>query len=237
MNLADIRKKAQRERRDRESAASFGGTGTARDDHGMPAALPVAAPADVPPGRLQAVPLPEPDAPFDPLGVILAGRDAVRAASAPGAVPEAGPEEGLTGFLGFTIGGETFAIEIDQVREIIRPRRVTPVPRAPESITGILSHRGAIITVLDLSGRLGVNHGSPAGAKRIIVVRKGGGLCGLMVDGVGRVVMLPASAVEPVPAGLAEENREFVSGIARHREAMLILLNLDKVLDIGWRCT
>jgi purine-binding chemotaxis protein CheW len=233
MNIADIRKKAQRERLNRESNASFGGAGDARDDHGASTVLSGAGPPGVPTDGLPASPLPEPDAPFDPLGMILAGREAVRAASHQSVVPESGMHEELTGFLGFTVGGETHAIELDRVREIIRPRRVTPVPQAPVSITGILSHRGAIITVLDLSGRLGIDHGSTSGSKRIIVVRKGGGLCGLLVDGVGRVVMLSASSVEPVPAGLTAENREFVSGVARYRGAMLILLNLDKVLDIG----
>lgn len=236
MNLADIRKKAQRERQEQDKVAA----------------------GRVPVVPLEACPLPNtptpelrhslqpssgldrtltPIEPFDPLGVILAGREAVRAALLCEVAPELAAEEELAGFLVFMVGGENYAVEIDRVRETLRPRRVTPVPRAPESITGIISHRGAIISVLDLTGRLCLDMSSPAGAGRIIVVRKGSGFCGLLVDRVDRVVMLQPSAIEPLPAGSVGENREFVSGIVRHRGAMLILLNLDKVLDIGLRST
>lgn len=236
MNLADIRKKAQRERQEREQTAAAE----------VPVVLHVARPlsTDLPADLALTEPtvavsehFPRSVESFDPLGLILAGREAVRAASLSEVAPESAAEEELAGFLMFMVGGENYAVEIDRVRETIRPRRVTPVPRAPESIMGIISHRGAIISVLDLSKRLGLDHSSSVVAGRIIVVRKGGGFCGLLVDAVGKVVMLPLSTVEPVPAGPPTENREFISGIARHRGLMLILLNLDKVLEIGLRST
>ena len=143
----------------------------------------------------------------------------------------------LSAFLRFDVGSETYAVAIDQVKEIIRPRRITPVPRAPLFIKGILSHRGAIIPVLDLTTRLGFGASHRAGTERIVVVRKGGGVCGILVDGVGRVVKLPTSAVEPAPMAPAGGNSEFVSGIARHRGQLMVLLNLDKVLDIGGHST
>ena len=236
MNLAEIRKKAQRERQERERTAAAGAPVVLHEAPPLPITPPSELLYTEPSDSVSEYPQ-KPVGPFDPLGVILAGREAVRAASLQEVVPESAREEELAGFLSFTVVGETYAVEIGRVRETIRPRRVTPVPRAPESISGIISHRGAIISVLDLSKRLGLDHNSSAGAGRIVVVRKGGGFCGLLVDGVGRVVMLPSSAVEPAPAGQAAENREFVSGIARHRGVMLILLNLDKVLDIGWRST
>ena len=236
MNLADIRKKAQRERQEREIEAAGRVQVVPLEARPLPKTptpefLPTVLPSSGPESLLPPI------EPFDPLGVILAGREAVRAASLREVAPEFAVEKELAGFLVFMIGGEKYAVEIDRVRETLRPRRVTPVPRAPESITGIISHRGAIISVLDLTGRLGLDQSSSDGAGRIIVVRKGGGFCGLLVDGVGKVVMLPPSTIEPIPAGPAAANREFVSGIVRHRGAMLILLNLDKVLDIGLRTT
>jgi purine-binding chemotaxis protein CheW len=235
MNLADIRKKAQRERQERDTAAVGSGPVVQHETHPLPAIPTLNSLLTQPSGFVSKHS--RPIEPFDPMGAILAGREAVQTASLREIVPESVPEEEPSGFLSFTIGGETYAIEIDRVRETIRPRRVTPVPRAPESITGIISHRGAIISVLDLSKRVGLEQRAATSTGRIIVVRNGGGLCGLLVDGVGRVVMVPPSAVEPAPVMPVAENREFVSGIVRHRGDMLILLNLDKVLEIGLRST
>jgi purine-binding chemotaxis protein CheW len=235
MNLADIRKKAQRERQERDTAAVGRGPVVQHETHPLPAIPPLNPLLNQPSGSASGHS--QPIEPFDPLGVILSGREAVHAALRREIVPVSVPDEEPSGFLLFTIGGETYAIEIERVRETIRPRRVTPVPRAPESITGIISHRGAIISILDLSKRVGHEQSTATNAGRIIVVRNGRGLCGLLVVGVGRVVMVPPSAVEPAPAMPVAENREFVSGIVRHRGAMLILLNLDKVLDIGLRST
>ena len=234
MNLADIRKKAQRDRREREAAALPGAAGRGGC---MPPPLPGAVPEEAPPDLQRGTPKQTPVELFDPLGMILAGRDAVSAAPVRDDVPAPGPEESLSAFLSFDAGSETYAVAIDRVKEIIRPRRITPVPRAPVFIKGILSHRGAIIPVLDLTTRLGFGARLHAGTERIVVLRKGGGVCGSLVDGVGRVVMLPATAVEPAPVSPAGGNSEFVSGIARHRGKLMVLLNLDKVLDIGWHST
>jgi purine-binding chemotaxis protein CheW len=170
--------------------------------------------------------------PFDPLGVVLAGRVSLAAAAKRDDQPESGPGEELAGFLWFTVGGENYALDIRRVREVIRPRRVTPVPGAPTVVMGILSHRGAIVAILDLWLRLGVPGSSAAASRRIIVVRKGDGCCGLLVDGVGRVVKLPLSALEPVSVECPALDQEMFSGMIRYKGALLKLLDLDKMLDI-----
>ncbi len=152
-------------------------------------------------------------------------------------LPESGGKEKLTGFLWFTVGGENYAVENQRVKEVILPRRVTPVPRAPEAMTGILSHRGAIIGVMDLSARLGLEETLASALQRIIVVRMGEGLCGLLVNRVGRVIMRPITAVEPLPKELQGTEYEFVFGIIRYKGAQLLLLDLDKILDLGVRPT
>ncbi len=148
-------------------------------------------------------------------------------------LPASGVEEELAGYLWFTAGGENYAVTIGRVKEVIRPRRVTPVPGAPAAIMGILSQRGAIIPILDLSERLGFPTSSTATSRRIIVVRKGEGGCGLLVNRVGRVVMEPASNLEPVPGELPATERKFISGAIRYKGALLLLLDLDRLLDPG----
>ena len=238
MNLADIRKKAQRERLERE--ASFGAvTETDKDRVRVPEdSNAPRAPGEFAPGNRQDPDLSGPAKRFDPLGVIMAGREAAGAAPFPANSSDATDvEEEQTGLISFDVCGESHALQIDRVKEIIRPRRVTVVPRMPDFITGILSHRGAIIPVLDLAQRLGHEKRVCSGSERIIVIRSEGGLCGLQVDRMGRFVRQPLSAFEPVPVSQDDARREFVSGITRYRGSMLILLDIDKVLDIGWHST
>ena len=128
-------------------------------------------------------------------------------------------------------------MEIHRVKEVLRPRRVTPVPRCPGVIRGIISHRGAIMAILDLAGRLGLESVSTPALQRIIAIRMGEGSCGLLVNRVGRVVMRPRSAVEPPPRELPPGQHPFVSGTIRYKGAQLLLLDLDKILDIGGSST
>ncbi len=174
------------------------------------------------------------DDPFEPLGVIPAGQETEAAASPGEPSADSVPGEAATGFLRFTAGGLCFAVEIGRVKEILGPRQVTPVPRTPHWIRGIISHRGAIISLLDLCGRLGLDHRSAAGFGRIVVVRSGGGVAGLLVDGVRGVVSLLLSSIEPPGEG---GGRDFVAGTTRQGGEELLLLNLEKVLDLEWNST
>jgi purine-binding chemotaxis protein CheW len=169
---------------------------------------------------------------FDPLRTILAGRERVRTAGT-AEFPESCLEELPNGFLWFTVGGENYAVHIKHIKEVIRTRRVTPVPRSPAALTGIISHRGALIPILDLAGRFGVENSVGFAAQRIIVVRKGEGYCGLLVNRVGRVVMRRLSEIGAAPRELPVALHAFVSGAIRYKGALLFLLELDKILDIG----
>jgi purine-binding chemotaxis protein CheW len=119
--------------------------------------------------------------------------------------------------LRFRLHDERFAIDLDRVEEIIKPRRFTDVPRAPEWILGILSLRGTMIPVIDLASRLGFRARESAG-QRIIVVRDGEDQCGLLVDEVRDVERIADRDVESVPAGLAGTAGRFLSGLVRQAD-------------------
>jgi purine-binding chemotaxis protein CheW len=241
MNLADIRKRALQERQERENRSDHASGDTARKGpvqhpHGSDTEGPREEHPGMPGDRPGAVPAPEPVIPFDPLGVILAGREAVAAASAATAAPAPpADEEETREFLGFTVGSETYAMEIGRVKVIIRPRRVTVVPRAPESVAGVISHRGYIIPVVDLAQLLGLENVPVTGEERVIIVRTEKGACGLHVSSVRRVVHVPLAAIASPQALSGGQKRDFIEGIAWHRGTMLIILNLHKMIDIGAR--
>ncbi|HEX9022714.1 MAG TPA: chemotaxis protein CheW [Geobacteraceae bacterium] len=172
---------------------------------------------------------------FDPLAVILAGRAAARGdagTETAASLMEPSGEE-YQELLCFRVAGEKYAVDIMEIKEIIKPREVTEVPRVPSYVSGVLSLRGVIIPVIDMHKRLGHDVTEGSGRERIIVVKKGEEFFGVMVDEVIQVARIAPGEIEPPPAVLDEIDRDFVSGIGRFDGEMLILLNLGKVLDIN----
>ena len=135
-----------------------------------------------------------------------------------------------TEVLTFVLAGEHYAVHIEHILEITRPRATTRVPNAAANVVGITSLRGLIVTLLDLRARL--HHPpAPSGADaRIIVVEHDGETLGFEVDRVLRVVKLDAGAVEPQPVVHSSEQSDAIRGVFTHGGALTILLDLDKLL-------
>ncbi len=172
---------------------------------------------------------------FDPLAAILAGRAAARGFHGEHtAVPSAETAgDDFQELLCFRVAGEKYAVDIMEIREIIKPREVTEVPRMPSYVSGVLSLRGIIIPVFDMHKRLGHAVPEGPGKERIIVVKKDEEFFGVIVDEVIQVVRISREGIEPPPAVLDGIDRDFVGGIGRFDGQMLILLNLEKVLDLS----
>jgi len=169
---------------------------------------------------------------LSPLEIILAGRQAAGCSADTGGIASqplpavAGPEEVLC----FRISEKIFGITIMQIKEILKPRPVTEVPRAPAYLTGVISLRGVIIPVLDLHERLGLGHLPSSGKERLVVIKTvpEGDLAGLLVDQVLQVARL-SGAIEPAPPLPAGIDPEFVAGIGRADERIIILLNPERL--------
>jgi purine-binding chemotaxis protein CheW len=133
--------------------------------------------------------------------------------------------------LAFALGDEEYGIDILRLREIIRTRPITEVPRAPAFVLGIISVRGEVLPVIDLRRRLRRPRAVPGRDARVLIVVRDGEAFGLLVDAVRQVVRLRDEDIEPVPALLGVSDSEFISGIARPRkDRLVILLELDAVL-------
>jgi purine-binding chemotaxis protein CheW len=174
---------------------------------------------------------------FDPLTRILAGRDHDRivtddADDLPGKQAYAESSEVVyEEFLCFRLGDEEYGINIMEIKEIIKPRELTEVPRTPDFVDGVLSLRGVIVPVFAMRKRLGMQPDYDRSQERIIIVRCGEGLHGLRVDRVTDVVKIAAGTREATPSVLEGVAREFVSGIGRTGNRMVILLDICKVVD------
>ena len=107
------------------------------------------------------------------------------------------------------------------------------MPSAPEFVSGIISLRGVIVPILDMLTRLGLKRSNITGKERIVVVKYDESFFGLLVDEVLNVARIPKDCFEAVPAVLEAIDRDFVSGIGRAENRMIILLNLESITNIN----
>jgi purine-binding chemotaxis protein CheW len=173
--------------------------------------------------------------PRDPLEVILAGREAAGCGEEQSLAPEAQADAQRSSyqeFLCFKVADEVYGVDIMNIKELIKPREVTEVPRAPSFVSGIISLRGVIIPIIDMLDRLGLVRETVTGRERVIVVRQGESFCGLLVDEIIQVVRIALDAIEAAPTVLEGIDRDFVAGIGRADGRMIILLNLNNIIDI-----
>jgi purine-binding chemotaxis protein CheW len=118
------------------------------------------------------------------------------------------------------------------IKEIIKPREVTEIPRAPKFVSGIISLRGTIIPIIDMRARLGLPRENVIGKERVVVIKHAQSFSGLLVDEVIQVVRINNENMEPAPSVLEGIDRDFVNGIGRSVGRLIIILNLKSIADI-----
>lgn len=143
------------------------------------------------------------------------------------------PAEKRLEILSFMLESEEYGVDIMSIREIIRPVPITIVPRVPDYILGIVSLRGRIIPVYDLRNRLKLTPVDRPRKPRYIVLTTKFGLVGMVADTVTGVVRIPESAVDPPPSVINGEEGEFIRGLAKDGDRLIILLNAERIFTIG----
>jgi purine-binding chemotaxis protein CheW len=129
----------------------------------------------------------------------------------------------------FKLGDEDYGIEIGQVREIIRKREITPMPRQPPYVEGVINVRGTIIPVVNLKKRFGL----PLDASKhphTIIVESGDALIGMLVDAVSEVIRVPADQIHPTPSVTTGVDSEYLRGICRLGQRLVIYLDVERVV-------
>ncbi len=132
----------------------------------------------------------------------------------------------------FSLGREEFAVEVTQVREIMRMEEITRMPKSPAFVEGIINLRGQIIAVIDLAKRLNLESTERSGDTRIIVVEAEGVKVGMIVDSVSEVLRVSADTVEPTPTMASDVSAVYLQGVVKHDNRLIILLDLTKVLSL-----
>ncbi|MGC2322292.1 MAG: chemotaxis protein CheW, partial [Terriglobales bacterium] len=130
----------------------------------------------------------------------------------------------------FKIGHEEFGLDILKVQEIIRLRDLTRVPNMPDFVDGVINLRGKVIPVIGLRRRMGIPAGEDDKRTRIVVAEVNGKVLGFVVDEVSEVLRIPEANFEPPPK-LGQVEREYVQGIGKIDERLLILIDLSPLLS------
>lgn len=142
-------------------------------------------------------------------------------------------------YLTFMLGGETYAMGILSIKEIIEYGNLTEVPRMPAFIRGVINLRGAVVPVIDLSARFGKPASQVTRRTCIVIVEVAGGdaqhetqVVGVMVDAVNAVLDIPANEIEPPPSFGAKIRADFMRGMGKVDGKFVIILNIHHVLSV-----
>ena len=131
----------------------------------------------------------------------------------------------------FDLGSETYGLDIATVHEIIRMQPITKVPKAPACVEGVINLRGKVIPVIDLGRKFGLEKAERAKNNRIVVVNIQDTTLGIIVDAVTEVLRIPTDSIEPVSEIVTTGNSDYLLGIAKLSDKMVILLALEKLLS------
>lgn len=130
----------------------------------------------------------------------------------------------------FDLAAEAYGVDIGTVREIIRLQEITKVPRTPEFLQGVINLRGKVIPVIDLRKRFGLSVEEESKANRIVVVDIGGQDLGVIVDAVTEVLRINVDSIEPPSSVISTGESEYLLGIAKLDDRLIMLLDLQEVL-------
>ncbi|OGW20220.1 MAG: chemotaxis protein CheW [Nitrospirae bacterium GWB2_47_37] len=130
----------------------------------------------------------------------------------------------------FTLGSEEYAVDILKVQEINRMKEITRVPNSPAYVEGVINLRGKVIPVVNIRKKFGLPEKATDEQSRIMIIDIQGITMGLVVDSVSEVLRVPSDIVEPAPPMTSTITTEFIRGIAKLEDRLIILLDMDRLL-------
>jgi purine-binding chemotaxis protein CheW len=136
---------------------------------------------------------------------------------------------GTMQLVSFKLGKEFYGIEITKVREIILIAEITCIPETPHFLKGLINLRSTVIPVIDLRARFGLPETELTDESRIMVLQASGKTIGIMVDAVSEVLRVKRDQIAPPPPTVAGLGRDYLNGLVKLDDRLLILLEIDKI--------
>ena len=137
----------------------------------------------------------------------------------------------LLQLVGFQLDDEEYGIDILKVQEINRITEITKIPQSPDFVEGVINLRGNVIPIIDLRKRFNMPHKEYDKRIRIVVGEIGDRTVGFIVDAVSEIIRLPADKIEPAPNISADDKAEYILGVGKLDDKLLMLLDIDKILS------
>jgi len=130
------------------------------------------------------------------------------------------------------IGDGYYVIDIMKIKEIIKTLKLTPIPKAPGFIEGVINLRGAVIPIIDMRKRFELTEIEEDNPRaRIVIVSIEKKIVGLIVDEVKEVIRINIKEIKPPPRMLEGVNTDFIFGVCKYHEELLMILKLDSLLS------
>ncbi len=128
-------------------------------------------------------------------------------------------DDELDQMISFAIGDEDYGVDIQTVKEVIRHREITRLPKAPAFVKGVINLRGDVIPIIDLRERFNMDQQEYTNMTRVIVVEVDGRSVGMVVDSVSHVIRIEDGQIEPPPPCVGKVD-----------EKLIVLLHITKIL-------
>lgn len=136
-------------------------------------------------------------------------------------------------YLTFSLADEIFAVDVAKVREILEYSTITKVPQTPEFMRGVINLRGSVVPVMDMRMKFGLPETEPTVNTCIIVVEMALDdetlVLGMLADSVQEVFELEPDNIEPAPRIGMKLDTSFITGMGKHGETFIIILDIDRV--------
>src|SRR5262245_36987287 len=133
--------------------------------------------------------------------------------------------------VGFRLDNEDYAIAITKIQEIILMKPITRIPQVPDFIEGLINLRGSVIPIVNLRRRFGLPPRELDDETRTIVVNVHDKTVGCIVDAVTQVMRINRDQVQPPPLSVMSVSHQYISGLARLEDRLLIILDIDRLFD------
>ncbi len=132
--------------------------------------------------------------------------------------------------VGFVIGEEEYAIPILAIQEIIKPFSWTRVPQVPSYVLGVFNLRGAVIPLIDLRAKFGIQTKKQSDETRFIVMRHGDDVAGFVIDRLTMAIRLKKTDVGPPPDTVNGDDT-IIDGVGKQADKIITILKVNKLLE------
>ena len=132
-------------------------------------------------------------------------------------------------FLEFMLGQESYAVELLKVKEVITPPELTPIPKSPAHVCGLMNLRGLILTVVDLRKKLGITPDEDSSQNGVIIFDLGERLVGVVVDSIQKVLNIPKEKIKSVPD--TDKSSGYIVGVLQQEAKLTMWIEPSLLLE------